>query len=206
METELPEGIKITDTNNNTKKEFSPNEKFKILIPIKNLTKEAKFNINVSTQINNKPVLYGQAPDSSYQDYALTAATYEDAKGTTQDSYSKNETKVKVIKQDGETQEKLENVEFNILDENKNVIYSNLKTDENGEFEVTNLIPGKYYLKEVSTREGYILSDELIEFNVSLNEEFTITVDNLFEKQPNVEVNKKEVSEKVIKKLPVTGM
>lgn len=76
---ELPEEIKIVDLNNTPKQEFSKNEKFKILIPIKNLTKESNFKIMIKTQINNKPVLYGKAQDSLYQDYALTAATYENA-------------------------------------------------------------------------------------------------------------------------------
>lgn len=224
LQTELPEGIKITDVNNNSKNEFSPNEKFKILIPIKNLTKEASFNINVKTKINNKPVLYGKATDSSYQDYALTAATYEDATGSTQDKYYKNETKVKIIKQDQDTEERLENVEFNIFDSNKQIIYSNLKTDSNGEIEITNLIPGKYYIKEVSAKDGYVLSDELVEFDVSFNQELTLKINNLFGKTPKIEkeekettktveqkeiveaVQEKKVSETVVKKLPVTGM
>lgn len=224
LETELLEGIKITDVDNNSKNEFSPNEKFKILIPIKNLTKEASFNINVKTKINSKPVLYGKAADTSYQDYALTAATYEDATGSTQDKYYKNETKVKIIKQDQDTEERLENVEFNIFDSNKQIIYANLKTDSNGEIEITNLIPGKYYIKEVNAKDGYILSDELIEFDVSFNQELTLKINNLFGKTPKIETEEKEttkiveqeqvvettqekkVSETVVKKLPVTGM
>lgn len=224
----LPEGIKITDTNNNPKTEFSQNEKFKILIPIKNLLNEDSFNIKIKTKIKNKPVLYGKAENSGYQDYALTAATYEDAYGKAQDKYYKNETKVKIIKQDEETKERLENVEFNILDENKQIIYANLKTDKNGEVQIKNLIPGKYYIQETSTKDGYLLDNNLIEFNVDLNEEFTITINNLFEKIPeqetkkdetsekvenkkerlgkNIEITQKEDTKNVVKKLPVTGM
>lgn len=205
-DTELPEGIKITDLKNTPKKEFAQNEKFKILIPIKNLTKEANFNIQIKTKINNKPVLYGQAPNSSYQDYALTAATYEDAIGNTKDTYYKNETKIKIIKQDKETEERLKDVEFNILDSDKNIIYSNLKTDENGEIEVKNLIPGKYYIQESNTQDGYLLSEELIEFDISLNQTLIITIDNLFEKKPTIETEEKEITETVVRKLPVTGM
>lgn len=224
----LPEEIKITDTNNNPKTEFSQNEKFKILIPIKNLLNEDSFNIKIKTKIKNKPVLYGKAENSGYQDYALTAATYEDAYGKAQDKYYKNETKVKIIKQDEETKERLENVEFNILDENKQIIYANLKTDKNGEVQIKNLIPGKYYIQETSTKDGYLLDNNLIEFNVDLNEEFTITINNLFEKIPeqetkkdetsekvenkkerlgkNIEITQKEDTKNVVKKLPVTGM
>lgn len=205
---ELPEGIKITDINNNEKSEFSQNEKFKILIPIKNLTKDNKFNIEIQTKINSKPILYGKAPDTSYQDYALTAATYEDANGKTEDKFYKNETKLKIIKQDAETKERLENVEFNILDSNKKIIYSNLKTDSKGEIEISNLIPGKYYIQEVNAKDGYELNKEIFEFNIEFNEEFTITVDNSFKEEKEPQTTKQEVSHKVenIKKLPVTGM
>lgn len=216
--------MKITDIDNNHKTEFSPNEKFKILIPIKNLTKENQFYITVKTQINNKPILYGKAENTSYQDYALTAETYEDAIGNTKEIYYKNETKIKIIKQDQDTQERLENVRFNIFDSNKQMIYSNLKTDSKGEIEISNVLPGKYYIQETSARDGYLLSDELIEFDVSYNQELTLTINNLLEKIPQSEkeekevtktitqkeivqeVQQKEISETVIKKLPVTGM
>ena len=205
---ELPEGIKITDINNNEKTEFSQNEKFKILIPIKNLTKDSNFNIEIQTKINNKAILYGKAPDTSYQDYALTSATYEDATGKTEDKFYKNETKIRIIKQDAETKERLENVEFNILDSNKKIIYANLKTNSKGEIEISNLVPGKYYIQEVKTIDGYELNDEVFEFNVNLNEEFTITVDNLFKEEKERKTTKQEKSYKVenVKKLPVTGM
>ena len=205
---ELPEGIKITDINNNEKTEFSQNEKFKILIPIKNLTKDSNFNIEIQTKINNKPILYGKAPDTSYQDYALTSATYEDATGKTEDKFYKNETKIRIIKQDAETKKRLENVEFNILDSNKKIIYANLKTNSKGEIEISNLVSGKYYIQEVKTIDGYELNDEVFEFNVNLNEEFTITVDNLFKEEKEPKATKQEKSYKVenVKKLPVTGM
>ena len=203
---ELPEGIKITDSKNTPKNEFTQNEKFKILIPIKSMTQQTNFNIEIKTKVNSKPILYGQAPQNSYQDYALTAATYEDAVGNAEDTFYKNETKVKIIKQDEETKERLGNVEFNILDSNKNILYSNLKTDENGEIEIKNLIPGKYYIQETNAKDGYLLNEELIEFNISLNETLTININNLFEKKSEPETSKKEKTETIIKKLPVTGM
>lgn len=203
---ELAEGIKITDLNNKSKTEFAQNEKFKILIPIKNMREENRFNIEVKTQIDTKPVLYGKAPNNSYQDYALTAETYEDAKGNTQDIYYKNETKVKIIKQDAETQERLENVEFNILDENKNIIFSNIKTNEQGEIKIENLNPGKYYIQETNTKDGYLLNEELLEIDILFNEELTITINNLFEKRSKPQTIEKEKTETVVKKLPVTGM
>ena len=105
-------GIKLTDVNNNEKVEFSPNEKFKILIPIKNMTEKGDFNLRVETKIKTKPILYGAAPNSSYQDYALTTAFFEDGIGNAKDEYYKNETKIIVIKKDQESGKKIEGVEF----------------------------------------------------------------------------------------------
>ena len=196
-ENELLEGIKITDINNNGKTEFSQNEKFKILIPIKNLTTEGNFNIAISTKIKSKPVLYGQAPNSLEQDYALTSEIYEDATGKTNEKYYKNETKVKIVTQDQETKERLENVEFNIYDSNKNLIYSNLKTNSNGEVEITNFLPGKYYIQEETAKDGYILNNQLVEFNISFNQRLTITVNNLFKTTPKNDTEEKETTETI---------
>lgn len=200
------EGIKITNENNEEKEEFTSDEIFKILIPIKNMTEDTTIKINIETTIETKPVLYGKAYSSDLQDYALTGATYEDGTGEEKDYYSKNQTKLIIIKKDKETGENLQGVEFQVLDENKNVIYTNLVTDENGKIEVENLIPGKYYIKETRTISGYEIYEDLIEADINLNEEMTVTVNNHEEKIPEIEktTDNKEVTSKRI--LPVTGM
>lgn len=198
-------GIKLTNEKNIEKNEFAPNEKFKILIPIKNMTEDGSFNIEVESKIETKPILYGSAPDSQHQDYALAVAKYEDGKGNVKDQYNKNETQIKIIKQDQETNERLEGVEFELLDENKNTVYNELKTNEQGEIIVNNLVPGVYYIKEVNSKDGYKKLEDLVKVEVKLNEIFTITINNNKEEKPTVEIGK----DKLIisnKTLPVTGM
>ena len=102
------------------------------------------------------------------------------------------------------------------MDKNKNVVYSNLKTDKNGEINLNNIVPGTYYLKEVKAKDGYIQNKDLIEFQVQLNDEIEIFVNNLKEDEPIIKVNKKEIQvqnkveneeqKEIVKKLPVTGM
>lgn len=198
-------GIKLTDINNKTKTEFSPNEKFKILVPIKEMKEKGNFELKVETKISTKPVLYGTAPNSSYQDYALTGVTYEDGTGNIQDEYFKNETKIIILKQDEDTNEKLEGVEFELLDENKNIVYNGLKTDKDGKINIENIIPGRYYIRETNTKDGYLRFEDLIKIDINLNEQMTVTVNNKKEEKPKIETSKNttEVSKKI---LPVTGM
>ena len=199
------DGIKITNLQNTVKNEFQPDEKFKILIPIESLKEKGEFRIIANAKVKTKPVLYGTAPDSGLQDYALTAATYEDGVGELSLQYPKNETEIIVIKQDEESNERLKNVEFALLNENKEVIKQSLLTDEEGKIQISNLLPGKYYLKEVHTSLGYIPTEELIELEVEWNDSLTVTVYNQKEKKPEIKTEKNETV-KQVKKLPVTGM
>ena len=199
------DGIKITNLQNTVKNEFQPDEKFKILIPIESLREKGEFRILANAKVKTKPVLYGTAPDSGLQDYALTAATYEDGVGEISLQYPKNETEIIVIKQDEESNERLKNVEFALLNENKEVIKQGLLTDEEGKIQISNLLPGKYYLKEVHTSLGYIPTEELIELEVEWNDSLTVTVYNQKEKKPEIKTEKNETV-KQVKKLPVTGM
>ena len=214
----LPEGTIITDVNNIQRTEFQANESFKIMIPIHNMQNNGQFTLNVETQMKTKPVLYGVAPSTEYQDYALTAYTYEQTTGTYSEIYGKNQTTIKIIKQDKNTLARLQGTEFSLLDENKNEIFTNLVTDENGEIGVTGLMPGKYYIKETKALDGYVAYDELIEVQIELNEKLTVTVNNSKETRIEIENTEKEIevtqnkeveiieNTKEIKTLPVTGM
>ena len=197
-------GIKITDENNNEQIEFAANQKFKILVPIKNMTDKGAINIKVEAKVETKPILYGEAPDSGLQDYALTAETFENGTGSASDEYQKNETKIIIVKKDQEDGKVLEGVEFELLDENKQVVYSDLKTNEEGKIIIENLIPGNYYIKETKTIDGYEIYDQPIKVDIELNQEITVTINNNKEEKPQIDTTKK--ANKELKKLPVTGM
>ena len=94
------------------------------------------------------------------------------------------------------------------MNENKEIIYSNLKTNSKGEIILENFLPGTYYIQETNAKEGYIFDEKLIKFDIKFNEKLTITIDNLFEKKevPKPEITENEMTETVIKRLPITGM
>lgn len=209
---DLPEGTKITDVNNNEKTEFKSNEKFKIIIPVKNINKDNYFNINVLGKVNTKPILYGKSADSSLQDYALTAARYEEGTGTKKVYYSKNQTKIIIVKKEDKTENKLEGVEFELLNEKQNVIYTGLKTNKDGQVEIDNLVPGTYYIHEINTLDGYQIYDKLIKVELDLNEVATVNVVNsendtkIDVEEKNTEMTVQMQAEEITLKLPKTGM
>lgn len=205
----IPKGTIITDINNNQKNEFTSKEKFKILLPISNLGQGGDLNIKVESGVQTKPIFYGISPNSANQDYAITGATYEDGVGEATLTYSKNETKLKIFKQDTDTKEVLAGAKFDLLDSEKNVLYTNLTSDENGLILINNLMPGTYYLKETKAPNNYLVYEDYIKLEVGFNEEISIIVNNNKGEKPTIEVtkNKVTVKQKMIEnKLPKTGM
>ncbi|MFC4386611.1 Cna B-type domain-containing protein [Gracilibacillus marinus] len=94
---------------------------------------------------------------------------------------------VKVTKVDGDTSESLQGVEFNLVSDSlvNGATYSGgpFITNENGEFEVTDLTPGTYHLEEIKTLDGYQLPTgaQNVSFQINLANtahEQTVTVEN----------------------------
>lgn len=199
------EGAKIVDENNNEKTEFEFGENFKIIMPITNMKNAGSFNIKVNGKVATKPILYGYSTDPNLQDYALTGEIYEDGSGAKTVNYTKNETKIIVLKQD-DNENALERVKFRLLDENKEILYTELTTDKEGRIIIENLSPGVYYLEETSTVNGYAIYEEQIQAEVGYNEELTVKVTNSKEtiiiEEPEIEHKEQEI----IVKLPKTGM
>lgn len=224
FEGELPEGVKITDENNNIKNNFKIGEKVKIVIPIKSLNKTDKFTIKASANVQSKPVLYGKTTILGTQNYAIAGYMYEEKDTKYIESYQENITKIKVIKKEEQTEKRLSGVKFNLLDANKEILFDDLVTNENGEIIIEDILPGKYYLQETETLNGYNLYTDLIEVNLKLNEEINVTVNNSLTSVTNIdnpienieitskaeevvytEENVSTVKNITNKKLPVTG-
>ena len=197
----------ITDINDIPRQEFKSNEKFRVTMPINELSDGGNIKIKAFANVETKPIFVGRAPNTNNQDYAITGITYENGSGEKMVYYEKNKTKIKIVKKDETGKKALENAVFQLLDKDKKVVISEIKTNEKGEAILENVLPGTYYIKEIQAPTGYILYNGYIEIKPKFNEELTITIKNTKEEVPNIEIteNKLEVKN-TIKKLPKTGM
>lgn len=204
--------LKITDVHGNEKNVFSINEKFKILSPIEILKDNIAFDISVEAELVSYPIFYGETTITKTQDYALTGENVENFCVTTQDILPKNDTKIKIIKQEKGINKRLEGVKFNLLNANNDSVIQNLATDKNGEILIENLFPGNYFLQEIETLDGYELIEEPIEIKIEFNDEKEIIVENnlkpkeiIYEEPIELPINVITENTVIEKRLPVTG-
>lgn len=195
--------LKITDINGNEKEVFSADEKFKILVPISSLNDKQNFEIEVVSNLMAQPILYGKTTIENTQNYALVGKEWEEFIENYEDILPKNNTKLKIIKQEINSNKRLEGVKFNLLNASNDNVFQNLETDKNGEITIESILPGTYFLKEIETKNEYKLIEEPIEINIEFDEEKEIIVENEL-KPVEVKEEIKEIS-KTEKTLPVTG-
>ena len=190
-------GVKIQDSNGKETNNFKNGKEFKILIPIKELIEKGKFDLEINAKIDSKPILYGEAQNSTIQKYANTGISYEVKINDLKVEYPENETTVTIEKLDHDTSKFIKGAVFNIYDKDKNLIYKELKSDENGIINLKKVLPGKYYIKEIKAPEGYKLDDEMKSFSIGYNENIIVTLTN-----SKIKVKTRAVTKK---KLPKTG-
>ena len=191
--------------NNNQKNDFKIGDKFKILIPIENLLQSENFTIKAISNLETKPVVYGKTTVPNTQNYALAGFIYEEKENSFIEEYSKNISKITIIKKEEGTDKKLSGVKFNLLDENQNVLKENLITNENGEIVLEEMMPGKYFLQEIETLENYNLNTDLLEINLDFNQELEFVVTNSIKTIPKDNKTFESIEVESVKKLPVTG-
>lgn len=178
-------------------------KRFKIRVPIENLNESGGLEIEIETGYSDT-IAYEAKPDVSSAQKVAVIGVKEDLRLNKYLNirYDENKTKLEILKIDEKTEEPLSYVSFNIYDENRDLVYENIRTDEDGRVILENMNPGKYFIKEISTKKGYSVLEEEIEIDLKFNESNFITIANkIIPEEPKVE---KEV--KIIKTLPKTGL
>lgn len=146
---------------------------------------------NTKTKIATVKGIGGEAEKDSF------VLTYnpENQSNITFTNMELNDAAIKIIKKDREFGEKLNNVKYELTDENNNIIKLKLTDgkyiiDENGEETITtndgtatiSQLPfGTYYLREIETIDGYVLEDKE-KTKIEINE-------NSYEVKDNTTIN-----------------
>lgn len=174
----VPTGTKVVSSNGEEKREFNMSEFFKIVIPMSSLIANDSFTINVNAKLDTKPVMYGATTIPGTQDYALTGFMYEEVGSSREENYTRNKTQISILKKDEESEEVLENVKFDFSNSEEQKLFTDLVTDQDGKIIIENLLPGKYYIKETESLEGYELNTEVYEIEINYGEQKEIVITN----------------------------
>lgn len=153
----IPSGAFVSDLSGNPKSNFSSGEHFKILVPKNSISENKNINISLNGECLTYPMFYGHSPDSNtYQDYYLTFSEFGDVSGTSNLNINSNQSTLKIVKSDKDTDKPLSSVTFNIKYSDGTQI-GNFTTDAQGIIQIPNLKPGKVIITETSTQSEYIL-------------------------------------------------
>ena len=188
-----PTGTIITKDSGEEKSTFATNEKFVIKVPvasINELTNEFKATISATGTIN-KAYLY--VPNNTA--YQSVSALYPESKDVTSSKTFKFSltTEVEISKVDVTTGKELPGATLTVKNEKGGVVETWVSTNE--PHVIKNLAPGKYTLTEEYAPEGYILSTEIIEFEIKADGTVTkVVMENKPEEKTYVTISKKDAT------------
>ena len=173
----LPNGSQITNMSNNVQNTFSGSEHFKVRIPKTSLSSDINVTIALQAKCKTYPVFYGKTTVPGTQDYLLTFDPFGDVAGRADLNIKTNTGKIKIVKNDEDTNQPISGVTFQLLTKDGTVI-ANATTNERGEITFPNLYQNNYQLKEISTNDNYILNEMTFDVNVEYNKTTTKTITN----------------------------
>lgn len=165
----IPEGVKITDINNNEKDSFDGSEpNFKVLIPVSSAENEGEFEVIVKGKLENKSVLFGLSHDAKKQDYYVAPLpTYngdtwaqlaygEPGDNTDTPDIPDADSSLQILKVAAGTTKGLAGAVFKVEVDGKTI--GHYVTDKNGEIQIDN-ISGTVSITEEVPPEGYVLDE-----------------------------------------------
>lgn len=166
-------------TNSKSLDNIDINDNFKLQIPIENLDKTGELELVIRSDYE-KEIAYEATPNiSTAQKIAIVGVKEKNnISNNLKVDYLKNLTKLQILKRDVKSKIPLKDVVFNIYNEEKELIYENLKTNKEGKIIIEGILPGKYYIKEVSAKDGYELIKEEIEVDIDYGEEKNTIIEN----------------------------
>lgn len=173
----MPSGAIITDTNGIPKTTFSASENFKVKIPTSQIGKDINITFSIRGKAKTYPIFYGKTRIPNTQNYAVTFDPFGDVVGVANLSVKTNTGRIKIVKNDAETNQPISGVTFQ-LTKNDGTIIANATTNNNGEATFSGLYQDSYILKEIATNDDYILNETEFSVDVGYNSTTSKTITN----------------------------
>lgn len=150
----------------------------KIIVPKASITGDIKGTINIlNAQVKTCPAFYGQSYNDTWQDYVTAADPYEIATAQATITFKTNNSTIKILKLDSETNKAVPNTTLKI--EKDGQLIDTVTTKDNGEAIIENLYPGTYKITEIKANDNYVLSkNPTKEVSVKYGETVTVKFDN----------------------------
>ncbi len=150
----------------------------KVKIPKKSIVNDINGTIDIANaRVKTCPAFYAEAKNDDYQDYVIAADPYESTSARTTLKINADTSKLKIVKTDEETGEKLANIKFNVKYESGGNI-GDFVTNEDGIIIIENLKPGKVIITELETDDKHILDTTENTITLVWGETSTFSIDN----------------------------
>ena len=177
----MPSGAYISRLNGTSATTFNSGDNFKVMIPKSAMGQDLNIVLNISSKCKSYPVFYGQTTIAGTQNYLITADPFGDEIGNTTLKIKGNTANLKLKKVDKETGEVLSGAVFEIKLANGTVL-GNYTTNSLGEIEIKELYPQNITIREIRSKDGYVLNTESKQVNLEWNKTSTVTFENMHKK------------------------
>ncbi len=177
----FPAGSKIMDNNQNETSNMT-NSNFKIAIPKNSITYNINGKIHITdAEVKTYPIFYANSKNPNTQDYVTYSVPNEKGYKTIDLYIDAYKSKIKIIKTDKETGERLAGIKFNAKYEDGTYI-GEYVTNANGEISITKLKQGRIIITEIDSGKHYILDDTEHVIDIEYNEEISMDITNMHKK------------------------
>ncbi len=194
-------GAYTVDSKGNKKTTFNANEKFKVVIPFANIVND-KVSLSVSiTSSGNVNHVYRYKPSNPARQRVLHmgfVSTKVNMTTSLQFNYEVIRYNIAISKKDITSKNELPGATLVVKDNKGSVIDTWVSTNEP---HYIKLLPGKYTLTETIAPEGYVLSKEVVSFEVKTDGSTTkVEMFNKLKDKTVISISKQDITNK--KELP----
>lgn len=165
-----PKGTYISDINGNQKTSFNSGDIFKIMIPKTSIIKDYNITINYYKSTDSYPAYYVKSKTENIKNYIISSNSKEVEQSSLNLDINGHMSNLKIIKTDKETGMPIEGEQFNLLNEQEEIV-AVLVTDFEGKAIASDINTGNYILRETKSKEEYKIA---VDKNITINWNETI--------------------------------